>query len=202
MHYFAAVVIPPGTTYAEAERHVTVAMEPYDENREVERDDEGYWRNPQDKWDWWQIGGRWTGAWSGYDPENDPTNIETCFLCHGTGQRNDALGIATRREHPGYTCNGCQGKGQQVKWPTGWAAHEGDLLPVAVLLDNTELRRPHTIVIGEGGFHEREWWVPGEGEYGSGGHFDELTDDEWETRLKELLEPYRNCLLVVVDYHN
>lgn len=27
------------------------------------------------QWDWYQIGGRWTGTFSGYDPETDPANI-------------------------------------------------------------------------------------------------------------------------------
>jgi hypothetical protein len=28
------------------------------------------------KWDWYQLGGRWTGHFDGYDPETDPNNIE------------------------------------------------------------------------------------------------------------------------------
>ena len=27
-------------------------------------------------WDWYQIGGRWTGALSGYNPDEDPANLE------------------------------------------------------------------------------------------------------------------------------
>lgn len=26
------------------------------------------------KWDWYQVGGRWTGTLDGYDPETDPKN--------------------------------------------------------------------------------------------------------------------------------
>jgi hypothetical protein len=28
------------------------------------------------EWDWWQVGGRWTGHFNGYDPEKDPVNLE------------------------------------------------------------------------------------------------------------------------------
>ena len=29
-------------------------------------------RNENGRWDWWQIGGRWTGWLAGYDPTTDP----------------------------------------------------------------------------------------------------------------------------------
>ena len=32
--------------------------------------------NPDGQWDWWQIGGRWTGWISGYDPEKEPENAD------------------------------------------------------------------------------------------------------------------------------
>jgi hypothetical protein len=48
--------------------------------------------NPNSRWDWWQIGGRWTGTFAdGYNPSEDPNNIEVCSLCEGTGQRTDAI---------------------------------------------------------------------------------------------------------------
>lgn len=77
--------------------------------------------NPNAKWDWWSVGGRWTGAFSpGYDPENDPDHQEKCFLCNGSGMRNDSLGCEARAEDPSYTCNGCDGKGYHPSWPTNW----------------------------------------------------------------------------------
>lgn len=43
--------------------------------------------NPRSKWDWWQVGGRWTGMMDPeYDPQTDPNNIEKCDLCGGTGR--------------------------------------------------------------------------------------------------------------------
>jgi hypothetical protein len=46
--------------------------------------------NSHGKWDWWQIGGRWTGALTqDYDPTKDIENQEWCDLCGGTGNRPD-----------------------------------------------------------------------------------------------------------------
>jgi hypothetical protein len=45
--------------------------------------------NEEAKWDWYTVGGRWTGflATNGYDPSKDENNIEDCDLCQGTGDR-------------------------------------------------------------------------------------------------------------------
>lgn len=74
--------------------------------------------NPNKHWDWWVVGGRWTGLLAaGYDAEKDPANFETCFICHGGGLRTDELGRAARLKDPGYTCNGCGGTGKSLKHP-------------------------------------------------------------------------------------
>ena len=36
-------------------------MEDMGYSRDEEKGEYGYWYNPMAKWDWWQIGGRWTG---------------------------------------------------------------------------------------------------------------------------------------------
>jgi hypothetical protein len=67
--------------------------------------------NPNKKWDWWQLGGRFSGLLAAnYDPNTDPKNIETCFICGGTGVR----------EVGKNGCNGCNGTGKSTKWPTNW----------------------------------------------------------------------------------
>lgn len=72
--------------------------------------------NPNAKWDGWQIGGRYSGKFSaGYDPEKDPANQESCFLCGGTGRRSDMV--------VKDGCNGCGGTGRRTKWPSGWVDH-------------------------------------------------------------------------------
>ena len=73
-------------------------------------------------WDWYQIGGRWSGTLTGYDPETDPKNIEQCTLCNGTGTRTDGMGGPRG-------CNGCGGKGKSVSWPTQWGTTEHDVMP-------------------------------------------------------------------------
>ncbi len=68
-------------------------------------------------WDWYVIGGRWTGLLTGYEPEKDPRNIETCSLCKGTGTRTDWLKSTSPewvKECNG--CNGCLGTGKSVKF--------------------------------------------------------------------------------------
>lgn len=83
---------------------------------------EGSWFEDGSRWDQFVIGGRFTGKFAepSYDPSKDPKNLETCWLCKGGGMRNDALGREDRRTNPAYTCNGCDGTGKMVKFPTKW----------------------------------------------------------------------------------
>jgi len=148
-HYYALAIIPAD---GDVEELLAETMAPYDENREIEQYESGgetYWRNPVGLWDWYQVGGRWTGVLSNYKPEDDPANVEQCFLCHGTGKRNDSLGRQARAANPGYTCNGCDGEGDSVKWPTQWRKHGGDVLPAtdisARLADLSDDQMPYAI---------------------------------------------------------
>lgn len=106
--------------------------------------------NPNSKWDGWQIGGRYAGRLApGYDPETDPDNQETCYICNGTKSRDDDLGREARARNPEYTCNGCNGVGTRAKWPSKWkdvgnTARWGDL-------DLAELK--------SGAVSERRKWV-------------------------------------------
>ena len=90
----------------------------------VKRGDRYYDRtNPNKKWDWWMVGGRWTGHFKpGYDPDQDPTKRETCWLCGGTGTRLDMISA--------NGCNGCRGSGVKTTWPTQWKAMDSDQLPL------------------------------------------------------------------------
>jgi hypothetical protein len=92
------------------EKAVEFQMEPFDEN--------GEWFKDGSRWDWWVIGGRFTGrlALDGYSSHTDPRNFEECKQCDGRGMRNDALGIQARERDPSYTCNGCNGSGRSLKW--------------------------------------------------------------------------------------
>jgi hypothetical protein len=81
-------------------------------------------------WDWWQVGGRWTGTLDNYNPSKDPKNLKTCWLCQGTGLRNDELGKQARKENPEYTCNGCGGTGKSVEYPSNWS-HDNNIMPLS-----------------------------------------------------------------------
>jgi len=110
--------------------------------RDPQKNRYGYWQNPNKKWDWWTIGGRWTGKLLiGYDPSEDKDNYEKCWLCHNTGTRPDAnyapdndLRKPSRAGHPviGKGCNGCMGTGWQLK-------HAPDFKPAGNFLRISQL---------------------------------------------------------------
>jgi hypothetical protein len=169
----------------------------YDWNGNCWRKTNGVWEefstfNPQSFYDWYQIGGRWTGSHDKFDPENDPMNVETCRMCNGTGFRDDELGKQEREKDPSYTCNGCgqynnetkmwehgrQGKGLSLKWPTNWARHDGDIIEVKDVPDDLDC---YTLVVEDEVFHKSDF------------------DGNVKKKLAELgiTEGY----LVTVDYH-
>jgi len=162
----------------------------------------GYWHNPNGFWDWWQIGGRWTGTHTDYDPTKDERNIEMCWICHGTGYRNDELGQRERRKNPTYTCNGCgeydsenqqwkhgpYGKGRSLKWPTSWAEYKGDILPIAEVKDDLSC---YTLIVNGFTLKKEEW---------NGKTF---VKQDFDGNVKEWLHKMNivDGYLVTVDYH-
>ena len=150
--------------------------------------------NPLSKWDWYSIGGRWSGALkAGYDPAADPRNQERCFLCNGTGKRDDDLGKQTRKNNPEYTCNGCGGSGLRTMWPTQWVDCGGNIEPVSSIPEDFAV---YALVTPEGEWHER-------GEMGWFGiSSNEKDKDEWKSFCKEIFKKYRDThVAVVVDCH-
>lgn len=121
--------------------------------------------------DWYQIGGRWTGLFDGYDPEDDPANLAQCLLCWGTGVRSDDVGIEQKmpeREiidagHKRFGqigwCNGCDGRGMAVEWPTGFKAHDGDWIEVENLTEE-HLRSVYRVVVEGWGEFSRQRYEP------------------------------------------
>ncbi len=170
-HYLAAVVVPARTTRIDAEEYVRSALAPWSE--EVRED--GFW-------DWWQIGGRWTGIYSGFDPSTAPENIEECWLCRGSGVRPDGRSAGG--------CNGCDGQGRRAKWPSSWAAHDGDVQPVASLLRPSS-RMPFTLVVPDVTImHKEVWngvaWIP------------DASDED----MRVMLARMPSAWFAVVDYHS
>ena len=154
MHYHAEVWVKDLATLKES---LEAAMEPHREGDS----DGGFW-------DWYQLGGRYTGSHDGYVPEQDPRNLETCRQCDGTGFRSDQLGRETRERDPSYTCNGCgtcsyetgkwehgpYGAGRSLKWTTRWAKHTGDIVPVdQVSADLTAW----TLIVGDKVLHAESY---------------------------------------------
>jgi hypothetical protein len=176
MHYFCGVVVPVGTSYDQAHGLVSTAMAPHRE-----------WWDDDDSggfWDYWVIGGRWTGALSEYDPYTDPANQEKCDLCHGTGYRDDDVATSCRATGAwasDYGCNGCESTGTRVPWTL--QPFEGDVAPVTYALN---ARLPHTVLTPDGVFGS-EWVVP---------------DDERKRIVRDALEAHRDKWIVVVDYHS
>ena len=104
MHTLCLLVLPPGRNSRE---HIAIALEPFNENTDYER---GWW-------DWYQVGGRFTGIFDDYSPRQDPRNLETCRVCHG-------IGVHPKSQQ---ACAQCEGGGIDHKWPTEWVPYPGDI---------------------------------------------------------------------------
>lgn len=209
MHYLAYVLIPGE---GDVDGLVAEAMAPYDESREVEQrtetydgEAETYWVNPVGFWDWYQIGGRWTGRLSGYDPLSDPALLEVCRWCDGTGQRNDGVGRASRAKDPAYTCNGCDGKGKRPLWPTERPRHSGDITDAWTVIANlTKDQIPHSFIVhGSESVTHTERYVP---DAPDGDRFvdesDQLVSAMIAVAAARREAGYVRDRLVVVDYHS
>ena len=175
MHYCVIVITDERNPSTDA---VAALMEPH-------REDE----NCNGHWDWYQIGGRWTGKFDGFVPADDPSYYETCKICGGTGMRNDQADREHRLMHPEYTCNGCNGTGKSLKWPTQYPSHPEDFRRVANIW---HISTPYSFVTPDGEWHEKESW--------NGDTFiaNEPYDDEWDAAKTQ----YADMFCAVVDIHN
>ena len=152
--------------------------------------------NEKSKWDWWVIGGRWPDFFNygDYDPMTDPDNYEPCRICEGTGKRTDPLGNAERARNPGYTCNGCSGKGKSLKFSLKVT---DPMAPVSTVLARwaEEPKVPFAIVTPDGAWHEQ----------GGMGWFgvvrDERDENEWAEQVKAMLTANPDCIAVACDLH-
>lgn len=149
MHYCVYVVIPGDTPKekGDIEQAVEEVLRPYG--------DEG-----EGNWDWYQIGGRWTGLLDGYDPNADPQYLKPCDVCGGTGKR-EPLGDNDFSWRGG--CNGCDGKGTRVVWPTQFGFRAGDVAPVREVLEKVSAdtsKLPYAVVTSECGWVPRKIYLP------------------------------------------
>jgi len=183
MHYSNLVLIPANGKDIDGKKQsvdklVEAAMGPHEE-------DGGFW-------DWYQIGGRWTGALDGYDPGGDPDNQYKCDLCNGTGKRNDEIGKKHRETDPSYGCNGCNGTGTAIQWPTGFKRHPGDIMPVSKLTEE-QLKRFYRVITPWGKF-ENERFEPWRKK-------DKFRSLDMPT-VEWMKEEFKDYVCVVVDNHS
>lgn len=156
----------------------------------------GYWENPNAKWDWWSIGGRWTGYLTGHEPQKDKRNWERCWLCRGTGTRPDMNMSSCSDGNEmfpviGSGCNGCAGTGWKLKFPSDWLA-VGNHAPVAALRKDFS---PHALLTPDGAWTEKGemiWF---------GIVVNEKPEADWASQVRQVLDKHSDCILVAVDCH-
>ena len=202
-HYATLVFVPAGTSDVQAK--VTELLAPYDENDE--------WFREGSRWDWWVIGGRFTGMLDGYKPWEDERNYEPCRFCEGTGTTTQAVAdqYPAYQEHVGKPCIQCNTPGRgdsEGRFPgkvmrfAGFGFdHPGDIMP-ARAIDMDRIRFvPTSVVTPDGEWHEqgRHGWfgttMPDE-------HGNEpKEEDTWRREFSEILEANRGAIAVVVDCH-
>jgi hypothetical protein len=165
-----------------------------------------YWStyNPMSKWDWYSIGGRWSGEISGYDPYMDPQNYSCCTYCNGTGTRADLepswRAQCTLTQHPNKThpfpqigegCNVCYGTGMSKGFSN--PEHDSDISTVEHILNMDKPFVPYAIITPDKCWNERgemHWFGISTNE-----------KDDWETQAVELLKEHANCIAVLCDLH-
>lgn len=192
MHYHCEIYL---TSKEDVTEQVETVLEPYGEASDTIQET---W------WDWWQIGGRWTGIHvPDYKPETDPRNHERCTICHGTGFRHDALAEKAREGDPSYTCNACgtfntetrkwehsipDKVGWRVKWPTNWAPFDDDVIEVEKMPVGLTC---HTLIVF-GVVYQQERWDG------------EKLIKEWDGNVAAQLVKLgiKTGYLVTVDYHD
>jgi hypothetical protein len=148
-------------------------------------------------WDWWSIGGRWTGYFEpGYEPAADPRNFETCTLCEGTGTRDwsECVHVTPEWIERCNGCNGCDGTGRSLKWPTRWAPRDLDRVShdqAVRFFDRDDAELPYRIVIGEQVIASEEF---------NGEAF--VKTPNWRDVVLNAVNLHRGCDFVIVDYHS
>ncbi len=65
MHYHLEIILPPTE---DIEKAIAEILQQFDENEE---------ENTNSFWDWYQIGGRYTGCHDEYEPTKDPKNLKS-----------------------------------------------------------------------------------------------------------------------------
>jgi len=173
MHYYVLAILGP-TNHPEAK--LDELLKPFYES----------------EYDWYQIGGRYTGMLTGYKPSDDPKNVEVCEQCKGTGDNKNLEPPEWKKQCGG--CNGCRGKGVRAKWPTDWERYSGDIQQVSDV-EITEANSPYAFVVGDK-------WVAPEAIVKEDGKYKSRDNNKFGFQLEEALKNNQDGIVVVVDCHN
>lgn len=154
--------------------------------------------NPEGRWDWFSVGGRWTGLLDqDYEPGMDPRNFQPCDLCNQTGirwwssdgemMRPASAPKSKDDEVPSgmeeRTCNGCQGTGTSRRFHN--ASFDGDIKPVGQIYNLSEIGSClAALITPDGEWHDSD-------SYGAG----------WQDFLDCTLGKDKGRFAVLVDCH-
>lgn len=189
-HFTCLVIVKPDSENPEADAATLLA--PYNENDE--------WFREGSRWDWWVVGGRWSGALTGYKPHMDPKWYRTCQYCQGTGTRSDMK--SPYKEHHGDVCcpfpiigegcNVCHGTGQAMEF-AGSIRSDSDIVRVSEIRENFV---PFSFITPDGEWHEQARM----------GWFATTTDDKekdaWTKEFLTAVQQYApDHWAVLVDCH-
>lgn len=135
-------------------------LNPFWEGHEIEEDEEGYWYNPDGKWDWFEVGGRWYGRLEATKGEH--------------GERAYGMDRPDREGH----------------------------YDIARVSDLTSVPEVYSVLTPDGEWYDREEFREDlKDEEHPFGRF--VPDEHWKDRFEErFIEPHRDCVAYLVDYHS
>lgn len=158
--------------------------------------------NPSSKWDWYEIGGRWSNLLKricgepGYDELQDKANYKKCSYCDGTGTRQGCEWCVKSRPknylYPviGKGCNACHGTGMSLNF---------DMIkrfPDHCLVEQlTKDEIGNDIITPDGVWHtmgRHGWWAMFK---------EEMSESKWVGEIKAILTKYKGYTAVIVDCH-
>jgi hypothetical protein len=179
--------------------------------------------NPQGHWDWWEVGGRFTGSLRpDYEPAHDARNYSDCTLCdpetrkryfrtewHASrpeglpglfAREKDGMwevNVPTGRDDPlaeESDCNGCHGTGVQRNF--GNAPVVVDALPLSETPDDFPWGQTfHALVTPDGQWHQQ-------GRVGTFATMQrEIDAGDWVAYVKAEIAKHPETVGVVVDCH-
>jgi len=200
MHFHAEIWIPNKLKIGSSKLEKTIEdiMLPYyDGFNESEYDEDSV--PPITFFDWYSIGGRWTGAHDKYDPYKDTANEQLCFICKGTGDRPEWVTYNINNERI-FTddwakkcngCNACHGTGVDFVHPSRFKPYKGDIIAVSDIPDDFDC---YTLIVGSEVFMCEDIFAP----------VAEQEDGGFNGKVKEKLADLgvKSGYLVTVDYHN